>query len=148
VATCVWEASRMDAAAVTTQIEDLLKAHAAYMAKEPPYSTAEQIELIVRMEAAIDRLAPRSSRYVKEAESFRRDQPRPRGVRLAGVLQALKEDVNAGWLKTVEELSGLPEVLHVTVGQPGSAVRAASSSGQMTAPLMAARSAALTQLGR
>jgi hypothetical protein len=63
-------------------------------------------------------------------------------------LQALKEDVNAGWLKTVEELSGLPEVLHVTVGQPGSAVRAASSSGQMTAPLMAARSAALTQLGR
>jgi hypothetical protein len=30
--------------------------HAAYMAKEPPYSTAEQIELIVRMEAAIDRL--------------------------------------------------------------------------------------------
>jgi hypothetical protein len=88
--------------------------HAAYMAKEPPYSTAEQIELIVRMEAAIDRLAPRSSRYVKEAESFRRDQPRPRGVRLAGVLQALKEDVNAGWLKTVEELSGLPEVLHVT----------------------------------
>jgi hypothetical protein len=58
----------MDAAAVTTQIEDLLKAHAAYMAKEPPYSTAEQIELIVRMEAAIDRLAPRSSRYVKEAE--------------------------------------------------------------------------------
>jgi hypothetical protein len=48
----------MDAAAVTTQIEDLLKAYAAFMAKEPPYSTAEQTELVVRMEAAIERLAP------------------------------------------------------------------------------------------
>jgi len=94
----------MDAAAITTQIEDLLKAHAALMAKEPPYSTAEQVELIVRMEAAIERLAPGSSRYVQEAETFRRDQPRPRGLRLTGVLKALKEDVTAGWLKTVEEL--------------------------------------------
>jgi hypothetical protein len=57
-------------------------------------------------------------------------------------------DLLAGCLPDADPLSGLPEVLHVTVGQPGSAVRAASSSGQMTAPLMAARSAALTQLGR
>jgi hypothetical protein len=46
----------MDAAAITTQIEDLIKAHAAYLAKAPPYSVAEQTELIVRMEAAIERL--------------------------------------------------------------------------------------------
>jgi hypothetical protein len=98
----------MDATAVTTQLEDLLKAHAAFMAKEPPYSTVEQTELVVRMEAAIERLAPRSSRYVQEAERIRlyeQHNLRPRGVRLAGVLKALKEDVNAGWLKTVEELA-------------------------------------------
>jgi hypothetical protein len=74
------------------------------MIKEPPYSTAEAVELIVRMEAAIERLAPRSSRYVQEAETFRRNDQRPRMVRLAGVLKALKEDVNEGWLQTVEEL--------------------------------------------
>jgi hypothetical protein len=94
----------MDAAAITSQIEDLIKAHAAYLAKPQPYRAAEQTELIVRMEAAIERLAPRSSRYVKEAETFRRYHGRERSVRLAGILQALKEDVNAGWLKTVEEL--------------------------------------------
>jgi hypothetical protein len=101
------EVSRMDASAVTTQLDDLLKAQAAFIAKEPPYSTAEQTALAVRMEAAIERLAPRSSRYVKEAERIRLDQQhnlRLRVVRLAGVLKALKEDVNAGWLQTVEEL--------------------------------------------
>ncbi len=46
----------MDAAAITTQIEDLIKAHAAYRAKPPPHNVAEQTELIVRMEAAIERL--------------------------------------------------------------------------------------------
>jgi hypothetical protein len=94
----------MDAAVITAQIKDLLKAYGAYMIKEPPYSTAEAVELIVRMEAAIERLAPRSSRYVQEAETFRRNDQRPRMVRLAGVLKALKEDVNEGWLQTVEEL--------------------------------------------
>ena len=94
----------MDAAVITSQIKDLLKAYEAYMIKEPPYSTAEAVELIVRMEAAIERLAPRSSRYVQEAETFRRNDQRPRMVRLAGVLKALKEDVNEGWLQTVEEL--------------------------------------------
>jgi hypothetical protein len=94
----------MDAAVITAQIKDLLKAYEAYMIKEPPYSTAEAVELIVRMEAAIERLAPRSSRYVQEAETFRRNDQRPRMVRLAGVLKALKEDVNEGWLQTVEEL--------------------------------------------
>jgi hypothetical protein len=91
VATCVWEASRADAAAVTTQIEDLLKAHAAYMAKEP----------------------------------------RPRGVRLAGVLQALKEDVNAGWLKTVEELAVELMVMVDTPGlQQGRRPRDRAAAGQ------------------
>lgn len=94
----------MDAAAIATQIEDLIKAHAAYLAKPPPHRVAEQTELIVRMDAAIERLAPRSSRYVQEAEKFRRYEGRARSVQLAGILQALKEDVNAGWLKTVEEL--------------------------------------------
>lgn len=44
---------------------------------------------------------------MQEAERirlFEQHDLRPRGVRLAGVLKALKEDVNAGWLKTVEEL--------------------------------------------
>jgi hypothetical protein len=50
----------MDAAAITTQIEDLIKAHAAYRAKPPPHNVAEQTELIVRMEAAIERLVLRS----------------------------------------------------------------------------------------
>jgi hypothetical protein len=56
------------------------------------------------MEAVIERLAPRSSRYLREAETFRLFDQRPRIVRLAGVLKALKEDVHAGWLTTVEEL--------------------------------------------
>jgi hypothetical protein len=94
----------MDAAAITAQIKGLLKAYEAYIVKDPPYSTAEAVELIVRMEAAIERLAPRSSRYVQEAEKFRLNDQRPRIVRLAGVLKALQEDVHAGWLKTVEEL--------------------------------------------
>jgi len=62
--------------------------------------------LVTRAIAAVERLAPRGSRYVQDAshETLRRDGPRSSLPTLAGILRALREDYEAGYMRSVEEL--------------------------------------------
>jgi hypothetical protein len=59
-----------------------------------------------RCVAAVERLAPRGSRYVLDAtnESIRVRRPGLAVAELAGILRALRDDYEAGYMRTVEEL--------------------------------------------
>jgi hypothetical protein len=98
----------MDVAAITNQIEDLIRAHAALTARAKYADLSdlkdESAELVVRLQAAVDRIVPSSTTYAKEATAHRDAPAHVRIPALLGVLKALKEDIKAGWLKTVEEL--------------------------------------------
>jgi hypothetical protein len=98
----------MDTAAITTQIDDLIKVHTALAARAKYEDLSdlglESSELVVRLQAAVDRLVPRSSTYAKEAAAYRDQPSHVRIPELIGILKAIREDVNAGWLTTVEEL--------------------------------------------
>ena len=63
----------------------------------------ESAALVVRLRAAIDRLASRS-RYQREAEAADGDPPHTRIPVLVGILVGLREDVRAGWMTSLEEL--------------------------------------------
>ncbi|MEA5358741.1 hypothetical protein VA596_04275 [Amycolatopsis sp., V23-08] len=60
--------------------------------------------LATRMQAAVQRLAPRDSVYAREAHGIRPLSPRLELPRLNDLLLAMKEDIQAGWLTTVVEL--------------------------------------------
>jgi len=60
--------------------------------------------LVVRCQAAVDRLAPRGSSYRAEAEAVKVHVPLRRIPLLVGVLGAMRADIEAGWLASVEEL--------------------------------------------
>lgn len=51
----------------------------------------------VRLSACIDRLAPSTSSYAREASRHASEPAHVRVPRLVGVLRALKADVEAGW---------------------------------------------------
>jgi hypothetical protein len=63
----------------------------------------ESDELANRLYAAVFRLAPASSSYVEQAKAAP-DTTHLRIPRLLGIVRAMKADVSAGWLTTVEEL--------------------------------------------
>jgi hypothetical protein len=57
-----------------------------------------------RAAAAVARLAPPGSAYVSEAQSTQREIPSKAVVTLVGILRALRDDYEAGYLRGVEEL--------------------------------------------
>ena len=68
-------------------------------------SDAETRTLFTRMLAAIERLTPAGSTYRQQAEDVRKAPHIGSSVLdLAGVLQALRDDYAAGYMKSIEEL--------------------------------------------
>lgn len=64
-------------------------------------------EMRTRALAAIERLSPPGSAYIQEARGVAQTKGRADGylvVRLAGILRALRADVQAGYMRTVEEI--------------------------------------------
>lgn len=64
------------------------------------------VEMITRSRAAIERLTGRKSPYQRQADEILAGKAYEQFklVRLTGVLRSLKADINAGYLKTFEEL--------------------------------------------
>lgn len=60
--------------------------------------------IVVRLNAAIERVAPVASSYRKEAATHLGHEPHVRLDPLVGIVSALRDDVAAGWLTTVAEL--------------------------------------------
>src|SRR5689334_19828748 len=95
--------------AVVAQIDELLEAYAdgtsgtldpVMLAGKPD---AEARALSTRLAAAIERLAPETSSYVRAARAVTLI-PAYAAEEFAGILRALREDYAAGYMTTVEEL--------------------------------------------
>ncbi len=70
-------------------------------------SDADTSQILTRMASAIDRLAPEGSRHKKNAHASikRHGETNCFNIQIfAGILQALRSDYEAGYLKSVEEL--------------------------------------------
>jgi len=57
-----------------------------------------------RLMAGIERLAPKNSSYVQDAKAVKKGWAGPEILDLAGIAGALKEDFQAGYILTIEEL--------------------------------------------
>jgi hypothetical protein len=103
---------RIDASEAIKQVDDLLaKAEPRInMSSGGTYwfqgTTAERAQMRTRMVATIERLAPRGSRYVLDATASKLLAGNPGAAVpvLAGVLRALRDDYEAGYLQSIEEL--------------------------------------------
>lgn len=98
----------MDYDVVLAQVARL-ESEYADLAKKAKYDDLSDLEddlsrFAVRLQAAMDRLAPRSSTYAKEADRYREYADHLKVRCLLGVLRALAEDVRLGWMSSVEEL--------------------------------------------
>lgn len=60
--------------------------------------------IVVRLHAAIDRLVPRGTTYANEMASIENDPVHVRIPIYVGILRALRDDMNDGWLETIAEL--------------------------------------------
>ena len=101
----------MDASSPISQLDDLLQRiepgmqeiHSEYSGgsyhvfKGPEYEG--QLKPMPRAIAAVERLAPRESRYIADAnqEHLRRNGPSSSLPTLAGILRALRDDYEAGY---------------------------------------------------
>ncbi len=61
--------------------------------------------LINRFQAAIDRLTPPTSAYARQSQHVLDNPAHIRLPHLVGILTALREDMNAGWVQSVVELA-------------------------------------------
>jgi len=102
------------ASMVVAQIESLLDAYdhsgVASLSFDNPLSlihdppAARDVRALrTRLAAGVDRLAPSNSTYVREARALTGDDWFV-AQRLAGILNALRDDYSAGYMATVEEL--------------------------------------------
>lgn len=64
----------------------------------------ESAAFVVRLRAAVDRLAPSSSAYARTALASDGEARHVRIRTLVGIVEAIRADMAAGWLRTVEEL--------------------------------------------
>jgi hypothetical protein len=67
-------------------------------------SDIEMRKIRLRCEAAVERLAPANSVYMRDAHNLGKMWDGKRILTLIGILQALQADYAAGYLRTVEEL--------------------------------------------
>lgn len=99
---------------VVAQIEALLEAYdhsgVALLSLDNPLSlihdppAAQDVRALrTRLAAGVDRLAPSNSTYVRDARALKGDDWFV-AQRLAGILNALRDDYSAGFMSTVEEL--------------------------------------------
>src|SRR3990172_662286 len=94
---------------IINQIDTLLDRYekARSRAKHPDLSdlpNQEAYEIVTLMAAAIDRLAPLDSRYVKDTKDLKGTSLDNRLTVSAGILRALKSDYLAGNLQSISEL--------------------------------------------
>ncbi len=102
----------MNAAAATKQLEDLVAEVAAFRAKSQHddcsdvMSETKAVEIATRAYAAIQRVGGKGSPYETRAEEIRNQNAyeQKKVLRLVGVLQSLSADLNAGYLRSLEEL--------------------------------------------
>jgi len=100
--------AQLDPSAVVKQLDVLLAAYADMQVRAkhddlsdlPDY---EMDELSNRLYAGVLRLAPSSSPYVEQAK-VTTATTHVRIPKLVGIVRAMKADISAGWLTTVEEL--------------------------------------------
>lgn len=96
---------------LTTQIDRLIGEFEALRgrAKYPDISDLhdESDAIVVRLRAALERLAPGPSPYAKERDAITNDHNNSTALRIrlyVGILRALRADANDGWLEGIAEL--------------------------------------------
>lgn len=103
--------SAIDPAAVTTQIDKILAEYAPLRSRSQyddlsdlgPESEAH----VIRLRAAIERLAPDPSTYLTEMKAAAADTHNSIGDKIriyAGILTALRADIAEGWIESISEL--------------------------------------------
>ena len=98
----------MDPKKITDQIDKLiidyqeLRKHAKYEDLSDLHGDA--YAFVTRLRAALDRFAPGQNAYTKEMAAVERDSPPERIPVYMGILEALRADIDAGWLEGVAEL--------------------------------------------
>jgi hypothetical protein len=90
----------LDATTILAQIDDLLARYDAENDEERP----AWVQLRTRLLAAIERLAPADSAYVRDAHDARHARTEWYVSTYASILRALRADIAAGYLRSVEEL--------------------------------------------
>lgn len=101
----------IDVTPILKQVDDLLgefaraKAAARYDDFSGGLPDEELVAIATRFRAAIRRLSPSDSEYVRRADAIEKRATPAYSVRhLGGILQALRQDVAAGYTQTIEEL--------------------------------------------
>jgi len=100
--------ARMDPSQVIEQLDALIAADAEMRARSQHDDLSdlpdfEMDELASRLYAAVFRLAPASSAYAEQAK-VAPERTHLRIPKLLGIVRAMRADVSAGWLSSVEEL--------------------------------------------
>ena len=98
----------MDTGVITEQIKELLAEYQRLLGRSQ-YANLKDLPmeskvLVVQLRTAIDRLAPSASLYRSEAEAKDAQSVHVRIPVYVGILEALRKDIDCGWLTTVEEL--------------------------------------------
>lgn len=96
---------------LTVQVDKLLAEHKALRVRSK-YDDISDLEdesnsLVVRLRSAIERLAPAPSTYAKEMNVAANDKNNSTAGRIriyVGILEALRADVDEGWLQGISEL--------------------------------------------
>jgi hypothetical protein len=96
---------------IMEQIDKLIDEYSA-LRKRSNYDDISDLKdessaFVVRLRAAIERLAPASSTYVKEMNAIASDKNNSTAFRIrayVGILQALRADADEAWLQGVSEL--------------------------------------------
>jgi hypothetical protein len=91
-----------------SQLETLLSQHAT-LAEQSQYDDLSDLKsesrvLANKMQAAVERLTTPESAYARQAEKVRFDPTHVRLAELQGVVQALRDDMQFGWLDSIVEL--------------------------------------------
>lgn len=90
------------------EILDLIRAEVDIEKKAGGSGVSEGVSgiLCVRIDALLQRLVPKTSAYATEAAAVRKQVPRSiyRLPRYVGILRALRDDLEAGWMSHIEEL--------------------------------------------
>jgi hypothetical protein len=98
----------IDSATIIEQMDTLIAVYAGMRTRAQYEDLSdlpddEMVELVSRLNAAIFRMSPRSSTYAVQAKEAS-GQPVFQLPVLVGIARAIKADVEAGWVTTVEEL--------------------------------------------